>query len=322
MVWVIESKIIWKWSEGKQKLLRVSEGASYCESTVQERLHLPSFQDSTMWAVTVNFAILIVTFISLFSRLCRRKLSVKYRELREKQQHSWTRFQGTLLHLHAWPPVVSEPKGTKKNEANKMFIIWLPVWESRKKCRTSDLTVIWQTSENESFNWLTETIAHYRRLSIESRIKMQMRHVEKVYSVKTKSTVNNPLSWCDAGVFWKLDIVFGLKSLPSFFFVGLWKKNCMWQRILSRWSGAGMFVIIFVEGIARFLLDKMSRISASRFSPSWLFTAITVSSNSLESSSSIRLHSVSSLALFANKHRLKCWRMESTSSWQTSYNVL
>ena len=31
----------------------------------------------------------------------------------------------------------------RKNEANKMFIIWLlPVWETGNKCRTRDLTVI------------------------------------------------------------------------------------------------------------------------------------------------------------------------------------
>ena len=31
----------------------------------------------------------------------------------------------------------------RKNEANKMFIIWLlPVWETGNKCRTHDLTVI------------------------------------------------------------------------------------------------------------------------------------------------------------------------------------
>ena len=57
-----------------------------------------------------------------------------------------------------------------------MFIIWLPVWESRKKCRASDLTVIWQMSENESFNWLMETIAHYKGfpLKIESKCKWAM----------------------------------------------------------------------------------------------------------------------------------------------------
>ena len=30
----------------------------------------------------------------------------------------------------------------RKNEANEMFIIWLLVWESGNKCRTSDLTFI------------------------------------------------------------------------------------------------------------------------------------------------------------------------------------
>lgn len=43
-----------------------------------------------------------------------------------------------------------------------MFIKWLPVWGNRKKCWTSDLTVIWQASESKIFNWLKETIAHYK----------------------------------------------------------------------------------------------------------------------------------------------------------------
>ena len=60
-----------------------------------------------------------------------------------------------------------------------------------KKCRTNDLTVIWQALENESFNWLTKTIA------LESKIKMQVRDVEIVYSVKTMSTlsIHSPM-WC------------------------------------------------------------------------------------------------------------------------------
>ena len=41
-------------------------------------------------------------------------------------------------------------------------------------------------------------------------------------------------------------------------FVGLWKKkHCKWQRSSSKGPGAGMFVIIFVEGIARLLLGKI-----------------------------------------------------------------
>ena len=37
---------------------------------------------------------------------------------------------------------------------------------------------------------------------------------------------------------------------------------------LLKMIGAGMFVIIFVEGITDFILAKTSRISASRFSSS------------------------------------------------------
>ena len=49
---------------------------------------------------------------------------------------------------------------------------------------------------------------------------------------------------CDVGVFWKLDIVSGSESPPSFFRWSL-EKHCKWQRSSSRWSGAGMFVIIY-----------------------------------------------------------------------------
>ena len=61
----------------------------------------------------------------------------------------------------------------RENEANMMFIIWLPVWENGNKCRKSDLTVIWQASVNESFNWLTKTIAPYKifPLNVQSKCK-------------------------------------------------------------------------------------------------------------------------------------------------------
>ena len=54
---------------------------------------------------------------------------------------------------------------------------------NRNKCGTNDLTVIGQASEMEVL------LAHgdnstLQRLSIESNIKMQMHHVENVYSVK------------------------------------------------------------------------------------------------------------------------------------------
>ena len=64
----------------------------------------------------------------------------------------------------------------RENEANMMFIIWLPVWENGNKCRKSDLTVIWQASVNESFNWLTKTIAPYKifPLNVQSKCKWAM----------------------------------------------------------------------------------------------------------------------------------------------------
>ena len=50
-----------------------------------------------------------------------------------------------------------------------------------------------------------------QRLSIERESNMQMRHVQKVYSDKIKSTVS-----FNAGVFWKVDTVSGSKSLTFF----------------------------------------------------------------------------------------------------------
>ena len=67
-----------------------------------------------------------------------------------------------------------------------MFIIWLPpVWGTGNKWRprTHDLTGV----KKESFYLPTKTIAHNKGFP---RKKIQIRHVEKVYSVKTKSTVS------------------------------------------------------------------------------------------------------------------------------------
>ena len=48
-------------------------------------------------------------------------------------------------------------------------------------------------------------------------------------------------------------------------FVGLWKNTANDKEARQDDRHAGMFVIIFVEGITHFLLGKTSRISASRF---------------------------------------------------------
>ena len=57
--------------------------------------------------------------------------------------------------------------------------------------------------------------------------------------------------------FWTLCLA---RSRLYLSFVGLWKNTAR-----LRWSGAGMFVIIFVQGITHFLLGKTSWISASQF---------------------------------------------------------
>ena len=71
----------------------------------------------------------------------------------------------------------------RKNEANKMFIIWLlRVWGTGNKCRTSDLSHLTGVKK-EIFYSLTKTIAHNKGFPRKGK---QIRHVEKVYLVKTK----------------------------------------------------------------------------------------------------------------------------------------
>ena len=54
------------------------------------------------------------------------------------------------------------------------------VWGTGNKCRTRE-------KKKERFYWLTKTIAHDKGFPRNSK---QIRHVEKVYSVKTKSSVS------------------------------------------------------------------------------------------------------------------------------------
>ena len=82
--------------------------------------------------------------------------------------------------------------------------------------------------------------------------------LQKIYSVKTKGTVSiRSLMRC-----WCL-----LKTGHCVWFevVSIFPSLVKWHRSLSRWSGAGMFVVMFVEGIARFLLGKTSRTSVRPF---------------------------------------------------------
>ena len=52
-------------------------------------------------------------------------------------------FRDTYLLLAEFSVRTGNYSTDRKNEANKMFIVWLlPVWETLNKCRTHDLTVI------------------------------------------------------------------------------------------------------------------------------------------------------------------------------------
>ena len=124
-----------------------------------------------------------------------------------------------------------------------------------RKPETSAGQMIWHSFDRrQKIKLLTSSQTIAQGLLWKCKIKMQMHHVEKLSSVKRALEVL--ARQCDAGVLWKLDIVSGWKSLPSFFRWSLKKKHCKWQRSLSRWSGAGLFVIIFIEGIARFSWAK------------------------------------------------------------------
>lgn len=92
-----------------------------------------------------------------------------------------------------------------------MFSIWLSV----RGTKTSAGQAIWRQSfdkrqKNNAF-WAHENNNISQRLSIERESNMQMRHVQKVYSDKIKSTAS-----FNAGVFWKVDTVSGSKSLTFF----------------------------------------------------------------------------------------------------------
>ena len=70
-----------------------------------------------------------------------------------------------------------------------MFIIWLlPVWGTRNKCRTHDLTVIRQASKKKVFIGARKQW-HIKKAFRESK-NDKFAILKKVYSVKTKSTVS------------------------------------------------------------------------------------------------------------------------------------
>ena len=58
------------------------------------------------------------------------------------RQKKLTRYQGMALRI-AINALLQIYSTDRKNEANKMFIMWLlPVWGTGNKCRTRDLTII------------------------------------------------------------------------------------------------------------------------------------------------------------------------------------
>ena len=82
--------------------------------------------------------------------------------------------------------------------------------------RTNDLAVIWQVSENASFNWLTEknsTSYNCFLLKVKSKCKC---HMLKKFLRSKLTALCVFARQCDTRFFWKPDIESGSKSLPSF----------------------------------------------------------------------------------------------------------
>ena len=116
------------------------------------------------------------------------------------------------------------------------LLLWLPVWGTGNKCRARNLTVIWQVLENESFNWLTETIAHiinafHWKQNLDANLPCWKSLVGHSLANVTLESFKN----------WTLCLA---RSRFHLSFVGLWKKHCKWPRSSLRWSGAGMFANI------------------------------------------------------------------------------
>ena len=72
----------------------------------------------------------------------------------------------------------------QKNEANKMFITrLLPIWGTGNKCRTRDLTGIWQASRKKFLLAINENNSSQQ--SVSEKVKTNSPCWKKVYSVKT-----------------------------------------------------------------------------------------------------------------------------------------
>ena len=121
-----------------------------------------------------------------------------------------------------------------------MFIIWLP--------KQSAEQAIWQASENESFDWLKETIGHYKGcfpLKVKSKCRctmlkkfvrlnyMWVHHVEKVYLVKLRALYVFACQ-CYTGVFWEMDVVSGLELHASIFLSLVFKKTLQMTKELVK----------------------------------------------------------------------------------------
>ena len=93
--------------------------------------------------IIVNFARrqgygLLCTFVAKVAKI--NKNNRIYASLRAWAINRWKKRGSVIYNMD------------RKNEANKMFIMWLlPVWGTGNKCRTHDLTVIWQVSKKKVF---------------------------------------------------------------------------------------------------------------------------------------------------------------------------
>ena len=125
-----------------------------------------------------------------------------------------------------------------------------------RKPETSAGQMIWQSFDRgQKIKRLTDSQTIAQGFLWKCKIKMQMHHVEKLSSVKTKSNVSIGFPMWRWSLL-KTGYCVWLEVASIFLSLVFLKNHCKWQRSLSRWSGAGLSVTIFIEGIARFSWAK------------------------------------------------------------------
>ena len=108
----------------------------------------------------------------VFGPYCKLRTEFFSTDLWPKRENRWKK-QGSIIY-----------STDQKNEANKMFITrLLPIWGTGNKCRTRDLTGIWQASRKKFLLAINENNSSQQ--SVSEKVKTNSPCWKKVYSVKT-----------------------------------------------------------------------------------------------------------------------------------------